>query len=154
MMQLKNQQAGATLIEIIITVLLLSTCLLSMGIMQKRSLQFNQSAFMRSQANIYVYDILDRIRLNRVDIANYNVAYGAVVSGSTIAATDINEWRTNIKRYLPEGDGAIVCNSTTKSCQISVRWSEEQMFSKKTGDTTACSSVSESCAQLIYTSVM
>lgn len=153
-MKLTKQHAGATLIEIIITVLLLSTCLLSMGIMQKRSLQFNQSAFMRSQANIYVYDILDRIRLNKKDIASYNVAYGGSVTGTTVAATDMIAWRDNIKRYLPDGDGAIVCNSTTNSCQISVRWSEEQMFSRKAGDTTACSSVSESCAELIYTSVM
>jgi len=154
MMKPNKQQTGATLIEIIITVLLLSTCLLSMGIMQKRSLQFNQSAFMRSQANIYVYDILDRIRLNKTDLVSYNVAYGGSVTGTSVAATDLIAWRDNIKRYLPDGDGAIVCNSTTKSCQISIRWSEEQMFSKKTGDTTACSSVFESCTELIYTSIM
>ncbi len=154
-MKQKNQQTGATLIEVIITVLLLSTCLLSMGIMQKRSLQFNQSAFMRSQANIYVYDILDRIRLNKADLAGYNVAYGAAVAGSTVAATDIVAWRDNIKRYLPEGDGAIVCDSATSSCQISIRWSEEQMFAKGNSSLTACGvAISESCTELIYTSVM
>ncbi len=88
----------------------------------------------------------------------YNVAYAprlvTLRGGTTVASTDMIAWRDNIKRYLPEGDGAIVCNSSTKSCQISIRWSEEQMFSKKTGDAAACSSVSESCAELIYTSVM
>lgn len=147
-----NQQAGATLIEVMITVLLLSTCLLSMAIMQKRSLQFNQGAFMRSQANIYVYDILDRIRLNKTELSSYSVAYGASASGSTIVTDDITAWRNNIKRYLPEGDGAISCSNTTNICKISIRWSEEQLFTRKSGDTTACSSSSEACSELIYTS--
>ena len=147
-----NPQTGATLIEVVITVLLLSTCLLSMAIMQKRSLQFNQGAFMRSQANIYVYDILDRIRLNKADLTGYNVAYGGTASGGAVATGDISDWRKNIKTYLPEGDGAIACDSSSSVCKISIRWSEEQLFGKQSGDSTACSSKSDSCSELIYTS--
>ncbi len=153
-MTMKKLQQGATLIEVMVTGLLLSTCLLSMAILQKRSLQFNQGAFMRSQANIYVYDMLDRIRVNRTDLANYNIAYGTASTGSSVAATDITAWRTNISRYLPGGDGAIVCDTSTRICKVSIRWSEEHIFGNQSGGSTACSAVSESCTELIYTSGM
>lgn len=139
-------QRGATLIEVAITVLLLSTCLLSMAVLQKRALQFNQGASMRSQANICAYDIFDRIRINRNNFTAYTIAYGAATSGNSVAATDITEWRNNIKRYLPAGDGAISCDKISEICKVSIKWSEEQIF----GDSSVAGSDSES--ELIYTS--
>lgn len=129
---LKNQQ-GTTLIEVVITALLLSTCLLAMAIMQKRSLQFNQSAFMRSQANIFAYDIIDRIRLNRggkddPNIVFYSVAYGGTPSGNTIAVSDVSDWRTTMARSIPGSDGKIECDSSTKICKIYIKWTDEQIF--------------------------
>ena len=128
-----KKQSGATLIEVAITVLLLSTCLLAMAVMQKRSLQFNQSSFMRSQANIFAYDIIDRIRLNRggdtsSNIDKYNTDYGGTPSGNALATTDVSEWRANMTRSIPNSDGKVECVVSTKICKISIKWTEEQIF--------------------------
>lgn len=127
-----SSQRGASLIEVAITTLLLATCLLSLATLQKRSLQFNQSAFMRSQANIQAYDIMDRIRINRGsnsnNVKNYNAAYDAAPSGNTLAIADVAAWRANLARVLPGGKGKINCSNTTAICTISIKWSEEQIF--------------------------
>jgi len=135
-MRFSKSQGGSTLIEIAITVLILATSLLAMATLQTRSLQFNQAAYMRSQANIYAYDIADRIRINRgkdaVNIASYNSDYEGSPSGNGIATTDVTKWRENIGRDLPGGKGKIECVATTRICVLSIKWDDEQLFGAAT----------------------
>jgi type IV pilus assembly protein PilV len=137
-MKLSSKQSGSTLIEVVITVLILATGLLAMGALQTRSLQFNQSAFMRSQANISAYDIVDRIRLNRgnnsVNVIAYNVDYDASSpSTNARAGEDITAWRDAMKKVLPDAKGKISCAngaaaSTTRVCTVSIKWSDASLF--------------------------
>ncbi|VUD52912.1 hypothetical protein TDB9533_01728 [Thalassocella blandensis] len=121
----KHRQKGVGLIEILVTVLLLSTALLSLAVMQKRSLQFNHEAYLRSQANILAYDIIDRARANIANIAGYNVALAAnAPTGASRAETDLRDWLGNIAVTLPNGDGQIICNSTTHLCSVVMSWQE------------------------------
>lgn len=127
-----NYQRGTTLIEVAITVLILASSLLAMATLQTRSLQFNQSALMRSQANIYAYDIIDRIRINRgsasENIEKYNADYDADPSGNAVATTDVSEWRADLSSALPSGKGAISCTLSSRVCIVKIKWSEEQIF--------------------------
>lgn len=130
-----NRQKGVGLIEVLVTVLLLATGLLVMAALQIRSLQFNQSAYMRSQANILAYDIIDRIRLNRANAASYDITLDAATpTGTTLAQVDINQWRTNIAATVPNGTGSIDCN-TGGICTIQIRWAELNSSSETTEDT-------------------
>lgn len=155
-MHLKSKQSGATLIEVVVTVLVLATGLLAMGALQTRSLQFNQSAFMRSQANIFAYDIVDRIRLNRGDkstnVVAYNVDYeSSAPSTNTRARDDVTAWREAMSKVLPDAKGKIECvnaaaSVTTRLCTISIKWSDTSLF----GDYSA--SNKDGQTELIYTS--
>lgn len=131
-MKKSSRQQGATLIEIVITVLILSTSLLAMATLQSRSLQFNKGASLRSHANIFAYDIIDRIRINRGEtssnITGYSADFGAAPSGNTLAVADVAAWRQNLSNVLPGGEGKIACDSGTRICTITIRWSEEQLF--------------------------
>jgi type IV pilus assembly protein PilV len=122
----KTSQKGAGLLEVLITVLILATALLALGAMQVRSLQFNHSAYLRSQANILASDIADRMRLNRANIASYSMTFEeeSPTSGG-LAATDMAEWLQTIKDTLPGGDGALACTSKVATCKIEIRWSEQ-----------------------------
>ncbi len=147
-MRLLKAQKGSTLIEVAITVLLLATSLLAMATLQTRSLQFNQAAFMRSQANIHAYDIADRIRINRgkdaANIDTYSTTdYDSAPSGNTLASADVTAWRANIVRNLPGGKGKIVCTLTTRICVLSIKWDDEQLFG-------AASLNAEATTELIY----
>jgi len=155
-MKFQSKESGSTLIEVVITVLVLATGLLAMGALQTRSLQFNQSASMRSQANIFAYDIADRIRLNRGDksanVTAYNVDYGATSpSTNAHAAADITAWRDAMKKVLPDAKGKIDCANaaatiTTRICTISIKWSDASLFGEHSARN------SDGQTELIYTS--
>jgi len=137
-MRKMRQEQGATLIEIAITVLILSTSLLAMATLQARSLQFNQGSSIRSQANILAYDIMDRIRINRGtasgNISGYTADYGVTPTGNSLAVSDVATWRANLLSALPTGKGKISCSSTTRICTVTIEWSEEQLFGASTSD--------------------
>ena len=136
-MQLQSEQRGAGLIEVMVTVLILSTSLLGLAAMQARSLQYNHSAFLRSQANILAYDLLDRVRLNRANMGSYDLAMAAEPPATgTLAQNDIGAWHSTLKDSLPGGDGAIDCSAATRICTVEITWSEQNSSGETSEDTT------------------
>lgn len=119
-----KQQRGVSLIEVLVTILIVSTSLLALAALQTRSLQFNQGAYFRSQANIYAYDILERMRINRAELNSYVIAASASPpSGTSVSATDIGDWRLAIESNLPNGEGAIECD-VSSVCTVTISWDE------------------------------
>lgn len=130
-----HKQSGAGLIEVLVTVLILATSLLAMGALQNRSLQFNHSAYLRSQANILAYDVLDRMRINREsvdDYDGYDFGDDAPV-GNSLAATDLQQWLSRLERTLPGGEGAIECDAD-RQCTVSLRWIDEDEAPEDAGE--------------------
>lgn len=124
-----KQQAGVGLIEVMVTLLVLSTALLALAALQTRSLQFNHGAYLRSQANIYAYDMLDRMRLNATNLDSYKSGLAAAdlsaaPVASPLASADLDGWRRNIASTLPNGRGGIDCVSATKVCTLTIDWDE------------------------------
>ncbi|WP_062061024.1 type IV pilus modification protein PilV [Cellvibrio sp. OA-2007] len=122
-------QRGVGLIEVLVTLLILSTSLLALGAMQTRSLQFNQGAYFRSQANIFAYDLLDRMRINVKNIKSYTSELTHVKETETpvltpLAAADLHAWRRNISAELPNGKGGVDCDDATKICTLTIEWDE------------------------------
>lgn len=125
-MKTPNTQRGAGLIEVLVTVLILATSLLAMGALQSRSLEFNYGAFLRSQANIMAYDILDRIRINRRELASYSLDMeDDAPAGNSLAEEDISDWLNGVEANLPGGDAAIDCDNTTSVCSIEIQWVDD-----------------------------
>lgn len=126
---------GVGLIEVLVTLLLLSTSLLAIATLQTRSLQFNQSAYLRSQANILAYDIIDRMRVNRDEVKNYSLNFDDdPPTGSTLADADMNGWLTQVQALLPDGEAEIACDDHAAGgvevvkCKVSLRWTEKSLF--------------------------
>jgi len=121
----RNTQKGVGLIEVLVTLLILTISLLAMAGLQSRSLQFNHGAYLRSQANIMAYDILDRMRINRDNINDYQRDFAdSIPAGTSLADTDLNDWLNNIEDTLPGGEGAINCD-VSRVCTVRLRWIEE-----------------------------
>lgn len=122
---MNRTQAGFTLIEVLVTLLILSVGLIGLAALQAKSLQYNQGSYLRSQANILAYDIIDRMRINRkrAQEGAYNLALDAATpSGSELHQVDLHEWIGLLSSTLPAGDGQVGCNSV--SCEVSVAWTE------------------------------
>ncbi|MCK7598782.1 type IV pilus modification protein PilV [Microbulbifer sp. CAU 1566] len=125
-------QRGAGLIEVLVTVLILGTSLLALAALQSKSLQYNHSAYLRSQANILAYDILDRVRINRKNVGSYNQKMDAAKpAGGTVASNDIRDWLTTIETMLPGADGAVTCDANSL-CTVEIQWAEQSSSGEKT----------------------
>ena len=131
---LVHSQRGVGLIEVLVTMLVLSTALMALATLQVRSLQFNQSSYLMSQMNIFAYDILDKIRTDtqlatptsdtHLPISSFNVGVNdGVPTGNISVKNDIQNWRNNIAN-LPGGKGAISCDDLTNVCKITITWQE------------------------------
>ncbi len=122
MNRMKNK-SGFTLIEVLISILVLSFGLLGLAGLQALGLKNNVSAYHRGQATQLAYDMADRIRANieeakksNTSIYNTLAASSANVQNSCKAApgcttselaqNDLYEWNESIK-ILPSGSGQI-----------------------------------------------
>lgn len=104
-----RQQKGISLIEILVTTVVMALGLLGYAALLSASIKSNNTAYYRSQATILAYDIIDRMRLNKTLAKNgsFSIALGSTPSGGTIAATELTDWKTAIAQALPSGDGSV-----------------------------------------------
>ena len=119
----RRSEAGFTLIEVMIAVLVLSIGLLGLAGLQVTALQNNQSSFTRSQATALAYDLADRMRANvpGVMAGFYDPAAPAINAGclnpggcsvQAMARHDLAEWNAAIASNLPMGTGTACVDST------------------------------------------
>lgn len=119
----RERQSGFTLIEVLVSVIILSIGLVGVAGLQAVSLKNNQSAFMRSQASALAYDLADRMRSNVLSANGSLYDPGAAgsdtgcrsTSGCTpqqMAQNDLAEWNAAIATYLPMGQGFCCIDST------------------------------------------
>ncbi|KFX71634.1 pilus assembly protein PilV [Pseudomonas taeanensis MS-3] len=123
-----RQSAGFSLIEVLVSFLVLSIGVLGMAGLQLNALKFNQTAAVRSQATFLAYDIAERMRANRVKArsGNYDIALTAgAPSGTSIEATDLQQWRAALTSQLPDGKGAVARNAS--KVIVTVQWDESRV---------------------------
>jgi len=130
MSSLRTMTAGFSLLEVLIALLVLSVGLLGLAALQANTLQFNQSAYLRSQATSLAYDMADRMRANREAALNgdYNEALANPipacddVAAGTVVERDLAGWRIALACALPVGNGSVLVAGGVVT--ITVQWDE------------------------------
>ena len=92
-----SRNTGFSLIEVLVTIVILMIGLLGLAGLQSRALTAQMEAYQRSQALILLKDMADRINANRGNAASYvtsGLGTGAAcpAAGVTVASVDLNEW--------------------------------------------------------------
>lgn len=95
--KLRNQ--GFTLVEVMVAVVILAIGLLGMATLMMGSLQSSESAYSRSQATLMAYDILDRMRANKVESGDPNQSFRV-----THASAVNEDYRLNSTDECPAED--------------------------------------------------
>ena len=82
--------SGFTLIEMLVALLVLSFGLLGLAMLQAAGQKFNSDSYMRSQATILAYDIIDRMRANKAaaDAGNYCVTSASPCTTTAAPTTE------------------------------------------------------------------
>ncbi len=137
----RQNQAGFTLLEVLVAFFVLSIGLLGLATLQGVALQGNNKSFHRSIAMVQAYDMADRMRANMagVNAGSYDslpvsgsVDSTCLATGCTpaqLAAIDGDKWNEELARVLPSGEGAVTVlwTATTVTApilQIDVGWLE------------------------------
>jgi type IV pilus assembly protein PilV len=119
----RSSQSGTTLIEVLITVVLVSIGLLGLAGLQLTTVQNSNSSSERFEATTLAHDILERLRANRQPAlaGQYNLALGEAPAGANLVGEDLDEWREALA-VLPNGDGSI--DVTAGEVTIEVKWTD------------------------------
>lgn len=134
-----HRQHGFSLLEVLIALLVLAIGLLGLATLQTVGIKFNQESYLRSQAVLIAYDVIDRIRANPV--AKSAGSYDSVAASATytaptctgavdcttsdIATYDLANWKARIAAALPMGTGEISTSGTRRT--ITVTWKENDL---------------------------
>lgn len=122
-------QQGATLIEVLVAVIVLSIGMLGMVSLQTRAMQFEQSSMYQSQASVLAYDIMDKMRANSGGSTilgqylhgmsdtipqSYTSCEGssADCSLTELASYDLYSWLEEVAVVLPSGKAEVAVDNS------------------------------------------
>ena len=156
----QNQQQGFSIIEVLISVLVISIGLLGMAGLQTTGIQQSHNSYLKTQASMLAYDMADRMRSNLQGVADgrYNsidsssspvgseptcVTDGNPCTAQQMAQSDVYNWTNpdaegSIGATLPLGQGMVANDSGVFT--ITVLWDENRTGATGTdcdGDPTA-----------------
>lgn len=125
-----KSQAGFSLLEVLVTIVVLSLGLLGFAGLQAYSLKSNRLALQRSLATMQAYNIVDSMRANRLSAigSQYNQDYVVTTcdtptTSGNVAADDLAEWNAALACNLPSGQGKITVTGTG-NVTINIKWNE------------------------------
>ncbi len=130
-----NYHRGFTLLEILVSVVVLSIGLLGLAALQSTSMRFNHDASLRSIATSQVNAMIDYMRANPQGITagNYNNISGipgsapncsTVCTPAQIATLNAFQWNTDNATYLPSGRGTVTANGAL--FRVTVMWDNDR----------------------------
>lgn len=120
-----HDQAGFSLIEALIALVVLSVGLLGVAALQTQALLQSRDAYLTSQATSLVQDMADRIRANADAMSDYeHTAGSSPPSGNSLADNDVKDWLADLTTTLPQGQANIVVNG--READITVTWQETE----------------------------
>ena len=108
----RQGQHGATMIELLVSLLIFAFGMLGLVGLQNKALVFGQISLYRSQAAALSDDIMDRMRADRTNAkaGTWNTDFGiaaSTYSGTTVAQQDLFEWKTQVESLLPTGQAKV-----------------------------------------------
>lgn len=129
-MSRRRPQSGFTLVEVLVTVIILAIGILGLAGLQIAGMRSNHSAFLRTQATLAASDLMDRMRVNPTDVVGEKLD-----SNSTTGVILFDRWAVEIAQWLPPpsgtspqprgtldcGDNAICGNG---NCAVIIRWDD------------------------------
>lgn len=131
----KSKQQGFTLVESMVSLVVLSVGMIGIAALYAQGLGASRSALYRTQAVNLVGDMADRIRANSAGRGAYagpggnngcDPAGGANCSPAEMAAHDLFVWQQQVQALLPNGQSQLEFDNGTipPSYTIRVTWDE------------------------------
>lgn len=129
-MKIMNRESGFSLLEVLITIVILAVGLLGLAGLTASSMRNSYGAHHRTQAVWLAYDIIDRMRANPTAALTgaYNIALTAPApTGGTVPQQDLNQWRTQLAA-LPAGTGSVTTlpGGVATRFRVTIQWDDSR----------------------------
>lgn len=124
----RSATAGFTMLEVLISIVVIAFGLLGVAGLQAFAVKNNQSAGTRITATTLAMDLVDRVHsnppaltlpsgYNKPNISDYSTFNAACTTGTgcsplMLAQNDLSEWSTLVAAALPSGRGIVCIDST------------------------------------------
>jgi type IV pilus assembly protein PilV len=153
---MNKKQQGATLLEVLITVVILSVGVLGAVKMQILSLQGVNSSYNHGLAAHLANDMADRMRINSVSVLansyNHTAAPAAypdcaanACTNAQLASFDIGDWQAEIANKMPGITGEVE-RAAGNNFIVTIRWDDDRSGGAGTDCTVAAADLN--CFQL------
>lgn len=145
-----SRQHGATLVEVLMAMLLMSFGVLAMTAMQAHAIQHSQTTESRARATLLAHDLADRMRANPAPLGHWE-AYDLIATDTPatptaasacqgpaactfdeMAAADLAQWQQQLASSLPQGRGHVRTVGT--HADVWVLWDEADHASAQAHD--------------------
>jgi type IV pilus assembly protein PilV len=125
----RRAQRGVSLVEVLVSVVLVTLGLLGAAALQASALRNNQGSYERTQTSILTQGIFDAMRANLAGVDGDGYDTGGWVctapNGAGLANTDIARWIGDLQQQIHAGAcGNIDCNG--RACTVRVRWDDSR----------------------------
>jgi len=144
-------QRGFSMIEVLVTLVIIAIALLGAAGMQLYAMRINQGGEFRTQAIFLASDIVERMEANKQEAINGSYVQGnttdagtlstacsaAVCNAASLAAYDLNQWGNTIEALLPQASWQITQTSAgnPSTYNIVINWTEHSTDKVSHGET-------------------
>ncbi|HEX8596815.1 MAG TPA: type IV pilus modification protein PilV [Pseudomonas sp.] len=141
-----SAQTGMTLVEVLVSVLILAIGLLGAAAIQLNALKYTDSSAMTSQASFIAYDMMDRIRANVDGNASGNGVHDVLTTYALAAlsdapaanlsdarAQDLSDFRTNITNFAGDSGANSRIEIANPVVTITIEWDDSRAVSASAG---------------------
>ncbi|MDH3637752.1 MAG: type IV pilus modification protein PilV [Gammaproteobacteria bacterium] len=132
------KQGGFTLIEVLVSIVVMAIGLLGLAFLQAQGMAFNTTSYTRTQATFAAYDLMDRMRANPVAALtgayNANAApttftdcdvVGAGCDTAQLAAFDLARWFAQLQTDLGPSATADIVFTGPNLYSITLTWTDK-----------------------------
>ena len=118
------------MVEVLIAMLVLAIGLLGLAALQAQTLRFNHDAYLRTQATLLAYDIIERMRtaraINADDYTAGDPGTACTSSGADIT-NDLACWHLEVRERLPGGSATIAQDAANLTLyDIDISWLDRE----------------------------
>lgn len=120
-----RMHTGFTLIEVLVSIVIVSFGLLGVAGLLSTGLKSTQGSLQRTQASLLAYDMADRMRMNRAAARNGEYVT-ATETTNAVAISDKEAWDEAVASSLPSGAGTVTMPATN-FYSITIQWDDSKV---------------------------
>ena len=125
----RHRQRGVGLIEVLVSLVIVSIGLLGAAALQATALRNNLGSFELTQTSILTQGIFDAMRANRAGVTanGYNTDGWICVapSNTSLASSDVGRWIDNLHQQV-QSDACGNIDCVALACTVQIRWDDSR----------------------------